>query len=79
MPSLHERVITLEHWRISTDIASARAEEQRKHLDQRFDSLDKKISKIDDTTTWAVRLVVGAIILAIVSFALRGGFNLPAH
>jgi cytochrome c-type biogenesis protein CcmH/NrfG len=76
--ALHERIVTLEHWRIQLDIANARADEQRKHLDQRFDALDGKVTKINDSLTWIVRLVLGAIVLAIVTFALRGGFYIPS-
>ena len=78
LSALHERIGTLEHWRIQLDIANARADEQRKHLDQRFDALDGKVSKINDSLTWIVRMVMGAIILAIVAFLVRGGFNIPS-
>ena len=78
LSALHERIGTLEHWRIQLDIANARADEQRKHLDQRFDALDGKVSKINDSLTWIVRMVMGAIILAIVAFLVRGGFTIPS-
>lgn len=78
LTSIHERIVTLEHWRIQLDIANARADEQRKHLDQRFDALDGKVSKINDSLTWIVRLVLGALILAAITFAMRGGLNIPA-
>lgn len=78
LTQLHERIVTLEHWRIQLDIANARADEQRKHLDQRFDALDGKVSKINDSLTWIVRMIMGAIILAIVAFLVRGGFNVPS-
>lgn len=75
-PSLHERLTTLEHWRIQLDIANARAEEQRKHLDQRFDQLDGKVTKISESLSWIVRIVLGAVVLAAVTFAMKGGFNI---
>lgn len=76
--AIHERVTTLEHWRIQRDIADARAEEQRKYLDQRFDALDGKVGKINESLTWIARMVLGAILLAFVAFLLRGGLNLPS-
>lgn len=86
--ALHERVVTLEHWRIQLDIANARAEEQRKHLDQRFNDLDKKVdtmstnldskvTKINDSLTWIVRLVFGFVVIAVLAVALKGGVPLP--
>ncbi|CDM57373.1 hypothetical protein [Rhizobium favelukesii] len=86
--ALHERVVTLEHWRIQLDIANARAEEQRKHLDQRFNDLDKKVdtmssnldskvTKINDSLTWIVRLVLGFVILAVLAIALKSGVTIP--
>jgi hypothetical protein len=76
LTAIAERVLTLEHWRIQLDIAQARAEEQRKHLDLRFDALDKKIGSVNDTLTWATRIVIGAVILAVITFAMRGGFHI---
>lgn len=78
MQAIHDRVKTLEHWRISIDIANARAEEQRKHLDMRFDALDSKVSKINDSLTWIVRLVLGGVVLAVVTFAMKGGFTITS-
>jgi hypothetical protein len=85
---LHERVVTLEHWRIQLDIANARAEEQRKHLDQRFNDLDKKVDTmstnldrkvtgINDSLTWIVRIVLGFVVLAVLTIALKNGVTIP--
>jgi dienelactone hydrolase len=40
--------------------------------------IEKRLDKIEDTLTWLVRLIIGAIILALVGFALGGGFKLAA-
>ena len=74
--ALVARVTTLEHWRIQSDIANARAEEQRKHLDARFDALEKKLGAVSDNLSWIVRLVLGGIVLAIIAFAMGGGLKL---
>lgn len=90
-PDLRSRVVALEHsaaareqrlmnielWRNQQDVFNARRDEQFKHLDERFDNLDKKITALNDTLTWITRLVLGAIVLAVVAFMVRGGFNLP--
>lgn len=38
-------------------------------------NIEKSLTKIQDGITWVLRLVVGALILAAVGFALKGGFN----
>lgn len=39
-------------------------------------NVDKRLSSIEDTLKWLVRLVIGALILAAVGFALNGGFQI---
>jgi hypothetical protein len=64
-------------------------EEQHKALEARVIAIEKamavdevmgrgisaRLDKIEDTLTWLVRLIGGAIIMAAVSFALTGGFQ----
>ena len=81
MPSdenLAERLAALEAWRVALEIANARAEEQRKFMAERFDGLDKKITDIGGTITWINRLVIGAIVLAVMAFLVKGGFTIPS-
>lgn len=75
--TLDQRVQNVETWRNQQDVFNARRDEQFKHLDERFDNIDTKIGGINDTLTWITRLVIGAIILAIVAFMVNGGFNVP--
>lgn len=35
----------------------------------------RTVEKIDGSITWAVRLIIGAIIMALVAFILRGGLH----
>ena len=71
------RLIVLERFHIQSEIADARKDEQWKHLGNRFDDLEKKISGVSDTLVWAVRFFTGALVLAIMGFMLRGGFKIP--
>ena len=85
---LRARVVTLEHaaankeqrlagleaWRTQRDIESARNDERRKHMDDRFNRIETKLSGLSDTLTWIMRLVIGGIVLAIIAFLVRGGF-----
>lgn len=38
-------------------------------------AIEKRLDKIDDTMTWLVRLIVGAIILALLGFIFGGGLR----
>ena len=38
-------------------------------------NVESRLSSIEDTLKWLVRLIIGAIILAAIGFALGGGFG----
>ena len=76
LSSVLERLKALEDWRSQRDIADARAEEQRKHLDARFDALQKEIRDVNDTLRWVNRLIIGGILSGIIAFLIAGGFKL---
>lgn len=72
---LRARVVALENWRVQRDIESARHDERWKHMDDRFNRLEAKLSGVSDTLTWITRLIIGGIIMAIVAFMIGGGFK----
>ena len=37
-------------------------------------NVENRLGAIEDTLKWLVRLIIGAIILAIIGFAISGGF-----
>ncbi|MFT4784585.1 MAG: hypothetical protein ACI9IV_002332 [Paracoccaceae bacterium] len=37
-------------------------------------AVEKRLGSIEDTLNWLVRLVIGALVIAVVTYALRGGF-----
>ena len=39
-------------------------------------NVEKRLDSIEDTLKWLVRLIIGAIILAAVGYALNGGFDI---
>lgn len=39
------------------------------------DNVERRLTGIEDTLKWIVRLILGAIILALIGFALAGGFR----
>jgi hypothetical protein len=38
------------------------------------DNVERRLANIEDTLKWLVRLVMGGLILAILAFAVNGGF-----
>jgi len=73
------RLRALESWRVERDIAAARDSERRLHLDMRFDALENSIKEINGTLKWVNRLIIAAIIAAIMSFIIRGGLTVTAE
>ena len=71
------RLVVLEKFQVQSEIADARKDEQWKHMDNRFNDLEKKISGVSDTLAKVVWLIISALILGVVSFMIKGGFNVP--
>lgn len=71
---LRARVVALENWRVQRDIESARHDERWKHMDDRFNRLEAKLSGVSDSLTWIMRIVIGGILMGVVAFMIRGGF-----
>jgi len=42
---------------------------------ERMNSIQKSLGKIDSNTSWIMRLIISGIILAIMTFLVKGGFN----
>ena len=38
-------------------------------------NVEKRLASIEDTLKWLVRLVLGALILGAVAYAMKGGFS----
>jgi hypothetical protein len=62
------RTTALEVWKNTIEIANAARAERDKNV-------DAKLDRIEGTLTWLNRIVIGAVILAITMFALKGGFS----
>ncbi|MDM8343807.1 hypothetical protein P8H26_00155 [Pseudochrobactrum sp. sp1633] len=67
----------LEQWQRQAELADARKDEQWKHMDNRFNDLEKKISGVSDTLAKVIWLIISVLILSVVSFMIRGGFAVP--
>ena len=77
MTGLLPRIVVLEKFQVQSEIADARKDEQWKHMDNRFNDLEKKISGVSDTLAKVVWLIISALILGVISFMIKGGFNMP--
>lgn len=75
LTSILPRLVVLEKFQVQSEIADARKDEQWKHMDNRFNDLEKKISGVSDTLAKVVWLIISALILGVVSFMIKGGFN----
>ena len=73
MDNFETRLISLENWRRDIDIARAKEEVDRKHIDKRFDSIEDALDEIKQTAKWLNRTVWGGIVLYIAQFILNGG------
>lgn len=69
-----QRLSALEAWQRQSDLADARKEGEWKAMNDKIDAVGSKVDKISDSLQWVVRLLIGGIILAALSFLVRGGF-----
>ena len=42
--------------------------------DVRWENITIRLDKIEGTLTWLVRLIIGGLIMAVLAYALNGGF-----
>lgn len=71
---LRARVVALENWRVQRDIESARHDEKWKHMDDKIDGVSKKVDKISSDLSRIMWIVLAGIIMAVVTFMVKGGF-----
>ncbi|RUU97970.1 hypothetical protein EOA60_14075 [Mesorhizobium sp. M1A.F.Ca.IN.020.06.1.1] len=82
---LRARVVALENWRVQRDIESARHDERWKNMDakigdmgkqmeDKIDSVEEKVDKISSDISRVMWIIIAGIIMAIVTFMVKGGF-----
>lgn len=71
---LRARVVALEQWRVQRDIDSARHDERWKRMDDKIEGVGKKVDKISADLSRVMWTILLAILAAIVSFMIKGGF-----
>lgn len=75
--AIDPRLSSLEAWQRQMDIFNARRDEQFKNLTDSFSTLNKKIDDLNGTLKWAVKVILGAMLAAVVAFMVKGGFHIP--
>jgi hypothetical protein len=75
--TIDTRLSALEAWQRQMDIFNARRDEQFKALTDSFSLLNKKIDDLNGTLKWAVKVILGAMLAAVVAFMVKGGFHIP--
>lgn len=76
--------MTEQEWRDKTDNRLVQIESRLNTIDTRDAvadvhrvNVEKRLTSIEGTLTWLVRLIIGAMLLAVVGFAINGGFSVP--
>lgn len=71
------RITALEQARVRSEIDDARKEEQIKHMNATLSGVDSKLDKINDNIVWAIKVGIGAFIVAVIGFVISGGLSIP--
>lgn len=75
--ALLARLDAIEKWQRQVEIADARADERWKHVDNRFNDLDKKIEKISGILSKLMWILLSGIGVGFVGFIISGGMKVP--
>ncbi|RWN31742.1 hypothetical protein [Mesorhizobium sp.] len=72
------RLTALETWKQQSDVSDARKEEQWIALKGDLVGLKTSVGEVQGTLKWIGRTIIGAIIVAVVAFMIKGGFAPPS-
>lgn len=75
--AMQARLDAIEKWQRQVEIADARADERWKHVDNRFNDLDKKIEKISGILSKLMWILLTGIGVGFVGFIVNGGLRVP--
>ncbi|MGN7829748.1 hypothetical protein ACTJJ8_23735 [Agrobacterium radiobacter] len=75
--AMQARLDAIEKWQRQVEIADARADERWKHVDNRFNDLDKKIEKISGILSKLMWILLTGIGVGFVGFIVNGGLKVP--
>lgn len=73
---IEKRLSDLEIWKNQIEISRAREDVERKHIDIRFDSIEKKLSDINSTAKKLTYTIASTVLVYIVTFIINGGLKI---
>tara|TARA_R110002020_G_scaffold73888_3_gene189490 strand:+ start:6893 stop:7150 length:258 start_codon:yes stop_codon:yes gene_type:complete len=83
MVDLENRVTALENsikdvhgWIAKQNTRIAVEAEQRKHVDERFDKIEKRLGGIEGHLGQLIKIVIFSVVGAFLTFALNGGLQI---
>ena len=75
--SMDTRMTALEAWQRQMDIFHARRDEQFTNMISRFADLEGKLDKLTGGISRLIWTIGAAFLLAIATFIIKGGLNVP--
>lgn len=66
------RIEILETWKTTKDVEDAVQHNERKHMDDRFDLVEKKIEGIEKIVGRVAWVVIGSVLLGLLSLLFKG-------
>jgi hypothetical protein len=70
----NQRLTALEAWQRQQEIGDAKRGEQWSTLQRDMETINKSIGEVQSTLRWIGRTIIGAILVAAVTFMIKGGF-----
>ena len=65
-----------EEWKRSADRRLSALETRTAVDEVHRNAVEHRLSGIEDTLRWLVRLVIGALIVALIAYAMKGGLTI---
>ena len=63
-------------WRQAIETRLIAAETRNAVDDVHRQNVEKRLSAIEDTLKWLVRLIIGGMVMGLLAFLLKGGFDI---
>lgn len=73
--SVSRRLSTLEKRQADTDRELSEVKTKNAVGEVHRNNVETRLTKIESSLTWLVRLVIGAILLALIGFVMNGGLS----
>lgn len=71
------RLTALEAWRQQIAVDDATRKGEWNNMREKLDGVSSSVNDVKATLTWLNRILIGGIVIGIVGFMMRGGFQVP--